>query len=90
MTRKFSVDKLGTIVKILTQGTSVATTNFYRQVLKYVGDAVLAYFPIEVNDYSVSYSSPINCAFHMITIIEQGINPILERNNHEQIYVKQE
>ena len=34
--------------------------NFNGQILKYVGDAVIAYFPIEGND-SVSCSSAINC-----------------------------
>ena len=87
MTRDFSVDKLGTIIQMFTQEMSVAATNFNGQVLKYVGDAVIAYFPIEVND-SISCNSAINCAFHMITIIEQGINPVLRRNNCDQIQVK--
>ncbi|HEX5981988.1 MAG TPA: adenylate/guanylate cyclase domain-containing protein [Nitrososphaeraceae archaeon] len=87
MTRDFSVDKLATIIQMFTQEMSVAATNFNGQVLKYVGDAVIAYFPIEVND-SISCSSAINCAFHMITIIEQGINPVLRRNNCDQIQVK--
>ena len=87
MTRDFSVDKLATIIQMFTQEMSVAATNFNGQVLKYVGDAVIAYFPIEVND-SISCNSAINCAFHMITIIEQGINPVLRRNNCDHIQVK--
>ncbi len=87
MTRDFSVDKLATIIQMFTQEMSVAATNFNGQVLKYVGDAVIAYFPIEVND-SISCNSAINCAFHMITIIEQGINPVLRRNNCDEIQVK--
>jgi class 3 adenylate cyclase len=87
MTRDFSVDKLATIIQMFTQEMSIAASNFNGQILKYVGDAVIAYFPIEVND-SISCSSAINCAFHMITIIEQGINPVLRRNNYDQIEVK--
>ena len=87
MTRDFSVDKLATIIQMFTQEMSVAATNFNGQILKYVGDAVIAYFPIEVND-SISCNSAINCAFHMITIIEQGINPVLRRINCDQIQVK--
>jgi adenylate cyclase len=87
MTRDFSVDKLATIIQMFTQEMSVAASNFNGQVLKYVGDAVIAYFPIEIND-SISCSSAIKCAFHMITIIEQGINPVLRRNNYDQIQVK--
>ena len=88
MTRDFSVDKLATIIQMFTQEMSVAATNFNGQVLKYVGDAVIAYFPIEVNNDSISCSSAINCGFHMITIIEQGINPVLRRSNYDQIQVK--
>ena len=87
MTRDFSVDKLATIIQMFSQEMSVAATNFSGQVLKYVGDAVIAYFPMEVNE-SISCSSAINCAFHMITIIEHGINPILRKNNYDQIQVK--
>ena len=87
MTRDFSVDKLTTIIQMFTQEMSVAASNFNGQILKYVGDAVIAYFPIEVND-SVSCSSAINCAFHMITILEQAINPVLRRNNYDHLQVK--
>jgi len=87
MTRDFSVEKLATIIQMFTQEMSLAASNFNGQILKYVGDAVIAYFPIEVNN-SISCNSAINCAFHMITIIEQGINPILKRNNYDQIQVK--
>ena len=87
MTRDFSVDKLATIIQLFTQEMSVAASSFNGQILKYVGDAVIAYFPIEGND-SVSYSSAINCAFHMITIIDQAINPILRRYSYDHLKVK--
>ena len=87
MTRDFSVDKLATIIQMFTQEMSVTASNFNGQVLKYVGDAVIVYFPSEVND-SISCSSAINCAFHMIAIIEKGINPVLRRNNYDQLQVK--
>lgn len=87
MTRDFSVDKLATIIQMFTQEMSVTASNFNGQVLKYVGDAVIVYFPSEAND-SISCSSAINCAFHMIAIIEKGINPVLRRNNYDQLQVK--
>ena len=87
MTRDFSVDKLATIIQMFTQEMSFAASNFNGQILKYVGDAVIAYFPIGMND-SLSCSSAINCAFHMITIIEQAINPVLRRNNYNHLQVK--
>ena len=87
MTRDFSVEKLAAIIQMFTQEMSVAASSFNGQILKYVGDAVIAYFPMGAND-SVSCSSAINCAFHMITIIDQAINPVLTRNNYDHLQVK--
>jgi adenylate cyclase len=87
MTRNFSVDKLATIIQMFTQEMSVAVSNFNGQVLKYVGDAVIAYFPMDKSN-SLSCNSAIKCALYMIAILEQIINPVLMRNNYEQLQVK--
>ena len=87
MTRNFSVDKLATIIQMFTQEMSVAVSNFNGQVLKYVGDAVIAYFPMDKSN-SLSCNSAISCALYMIAILEQIINPVLMRNNYEQLQVK--
>jgi class 3 adenylate cyclase len=87
MTKDFSVDKLATIIQMFTQEMSVAISNFNGQVLKYVGDAVIAYFPIDVNN-SLPYSAAINCAFYMNAILQQAINPVLIRNKYEHLQVK--
>jgi adenylate cyclase len=87
MTRNFSVDKLATIIQMFTQEMSVAVSNFNGQVLKYVGDAVIAYFPMDKSN-SLSCNSAIKCALYMIAIVEQIINPVLMRNNYEQLQVR--
>jgi class 3 adenylate cyclase len=87
MTRNFSVDKLATIIQMFTQEMSVAVSNFNGQVLKYVGDAVIAYFPMDKSN-SLSCNSAIKCALYMIAILEQIINPVLMRNNYEQLQVR--
>ena len=56
--------------------------------LKYVGDAVIAFFPLELTDSFFSCSTAINCAFYMITILEQVINPILINNNYKHLQVR--
>lgn len=43
--RDFSVDMLSTIIQMFTQEMSIAISNFNGHVLKYVGDAVIAFFP---------------------------------------------
>jgi len=87
MMRNFSVDKLASIIQMFTQEMSVAVSNFNGQVLKYVGDAVIAYFPIDKSN-SLPCNSAIKCALYMIAILEQIINPVLMRNNHEQLQVR--
>jgi hypothetical protein len=51
MSRSLSVEKLATIIQIFTQEMSVPVSKFNGQVLKYAGDAVIAYFPV-IEDYS--------------------------------------
>ena len=62
---------------------SFAISNFNGQVLKYVSDTVIAFFPMDVENSSFSCNAAINCAFYMITILEKVINPILIQNKHE-------
>ncbi len=85
--RDFSVDKLARLIQMFTQEMSFAISNFNGQVLKYVGDAVIAFFPMDIEN-SYSCNAAINCAFYMITVIKQVINPILLRNKYEQLRIR--
>ncbi|HXT82861.1 MAG TPA: adenylate/guanylate cyclase domain-containing protein [Verrucomicrobiae bacterium] len=85
--RDFSVDKLARLIQMFTQEMSFAISNFKGQVLKYVGDAVIAFFPVDIEN-SYSCNAAINCAFYMIAIIKQVINPILLRNKYEQLQIR--
>jgi adenylate cyclase len=87
MMRDFSVDMLSTIIQMFTQEMSIAASIFNGHVLKYVGDAVIAFFPIN-EDKSHSYSNAINCAFYMISILKKVINPILIQNKYNQLHVR--
>lgn len=78
MTRNLSVDKLSNIIQIFTQEMSVVISKFNGQLLKYVGDAVIAYFPVDVN-YSLACDAAINCSYSMIIILQQAINAVLNR-----------
>lgn len=87
MTKSLSVDKLATIIQIFTQEMSVAVSNYNGQILKYAGDAVIAYFPVN-EDYPFSCIASINCAFYMITILEKAINPKLAQLGFNALKVK--
>ena len=73
---------------MFTQEMSVAVSIFNGYVLKYVGDAVIAFFPIDSSNSLLSCSAAINCAFYMITIIEQVINPILIHNKYQHLQAR--
>ncbi len=87
MARDFSVEKLSTIMQLFYREMSTAISIFNGYVLKYVGDAVIAFFPIGENN-SLSYSSAINCAFYMVAVLEQAINPVLIRNHYENLQLR--
>jgi adenylate cyclase len=87
MTKRFSADKLATIMQIFTQEMSVAVSKFKGQILKYAGDAVIAYFPVN-EDYSFSCNTSIACAFYMIAILDKAINSRLIQHGFDALKVK--
>lgn len=87
MTQSLPIDRLSTIVQTFSQEMSFAVFNYEGFVLKYVGDAVIAYFPVGTNFYLVS-DTAMNCAKSMITVLEQGINPILNQYDYPELQVK--
>ena len=87
MSRTLPVDRLATIIQTFTQEMSFAISNFEGYVLKYVGDAVIAYFPADVN-YYLACDTAVNCTISMITILQQGINPVLSQYDYPELNVK--
>jgi class 3 adenylate cyclase len=56
-------------------------------VLKYVGDAVIAFFTPGFNRYLTS-DKAVRCAKWMINVIKYGINPILNKYGYPELSVK--
>jgi adenylate cyclase len=56
-------------------------------VLKYIGDAVIAFFVVPVDPSNVSLSSinAVNCTKSMIKIVQQGTNPILNQYDYPEL-----
>lgn len=89
MMRDFSVELLSTIIQMFNQEMSIAISYFSGHVLKYVGDAVIAFFPIGTHTApNDSYNNAINCAFYIINVLNKAINPILKQNNYLQLHVR--
>ena len=57
-------------------------------ILKYVGDAIIVYFPIADNNFSLASNNAISCALNMVRVVEQGINPVLEEFGFPKLQIK--
>ena len=102
MSLTLPIDRLTTIIGTFAQEMSLIISLYGGYVLKYIGDAVLAFFVVEDmpssednidivddNDSSVlQYSNVISCACTMIKVIEEGINPILNQYDYPELKVR--
>lgn len=87
MTLELPEDKLAIIISSFAQEMAFVIRQFDGYVLKFVGDAVIGYFVAEENSLRAS-DNAINCAKSIITIIEKGINPILNQYDYPDLKVK--
>jgi|SRR6478672_6021819 len=98
------LDKLTTIIRSFAQEMSIIISEYGGYVLKYVGDAVLAFFVFEDTPFNIkgssvlkvdnnaaitsSYDSVIECAENMIKVIQKGMNPLLIKYGYPELKVR--
>src|ERR687893_851326 len=87
MTMTLPVDKMATIIRAFTFEMSCIVQSYRGYVLKYVGDAVIAFFPSGYNKL-LACDKAVQCAKSMITVIKNGINPILNQSDYPELAVK--
>jgi adenylate cyclase len=89
MSMTLPVERMGKIIKAYSHELSSVVESYDGFVLKYVGDAVIAFFPSGFNKY-LSCDKAFQCATSMINVIVNGINPILEKDkdNYPKLQVK--
>src|SRR2546425_2293333 len=80
-------DRLAAIVQAFTQEMSITITAYGGYGLKYVGDAILAFF-LSNDDKYLPCINAVNCARSMIKIVQAGINPILNQYDYPEINVR--
>jgi adenylate cyclase len=100
MSMTLSIDKLSAIIRAFAQEISLVVSMYGGYVLKYIGDAVLAFFVVErgskssnddkgtISPYSLQSSNVISCACTMIRVIQQGLNPILNQYDYPELQVR--
>jgi class 3 adenylate cyclase len=89
MSMALPVEIMAKIIKAFLHELSSVVKNYYGYILKYVGDEVIAFFPTSFNKYLYCVTA-VQCAKSMINVIENGINPVLEKdkNNYPKLAVK--
>jgi adenylate cyclase len=87
MTMTLPVDKMVTIIRAFTFEMTSIVRSYGEFVLKYVGDAISAFFPSGYNKL-LACDKAVQCAKSMITVIKNGINPILNQYDYPELAVK--
>jgi adenylate cyclase len=87
MSMILSVDKMVTIIRAFSYEMSCIVQSYEGYVLKYLGDAIIAFFPSGYNKL-LACDKAVRCAKSMITVIKNGINPILNQYDYLELSVK--
>ena len=111
MSLSLPIDRLTTIIRSFAQEMSLVVSVYGGYVLKYIGDAILAFFvigggggttgngenstkldgePKDANNgfYLLQYGNAIGCAYTMIKVIQEGIDPILNQYDYPELKVR--
>jgi len=81
------IDRLGTIIQAFSQEMSLIISAYGGYVLKYIGDAILAFFMVD-SDFYLPAINAVNCACSMIKVIKDGLNPILSQYDYPELNVR--
>ena len=87
MSSDLPADRLAAIIQAFTQEMSITVSAYGGYVLKYVGDAILAFF-LANDDKYLPCVNAVNCARSMIKIMQLGINPILNQYDYPEMNVR--
>ena len=87
MSMKLSSEHLSTVISIFTQEMSTIVSSHNGYILKYAGDAVIAFFP-ETEDFSTMCVNALNCALDMKDLVDQGINKAITAAGFEPLSIR--
>src|ERR671911_638342 len=74
MSMTLPAEKLVTIIRAFSHEVSAVIESYEGYVLKYAGDAVIAFFPFGFNRY-LTYDKSVECGKSIINVLREGINP---------------
>lgn len=79
--------KLEQIIQVYSQEMSMIIANSDGYVLKFVGDAVIAIFPAEIDAKQASKNA-LDCAKTMIEVLTTWINPVFKAHSLPDVTIK--
>lgn len=82
------VDKLVTIIRALSYEVISVIQSHGGYVLKYGSDAVIALFPSSSDRMIVACKNSVKCARSILSVIKNGINPILNQYDYPEFSVR--
>jgi class 3 adenylate cyclase len=90
MTLEMPAEKIATIVSSFSQEMAAVIRQHHGYILKFVGDAVIGYFVSDEDEiYEIEAADDaVLCAKSMISVIQKGINPILNQYDYPDLMVK--
>ena len=92
MSMTLPVDNLVTIIRAFTHQISHVVDSHDGYVLKYVGDAVISFFPCSLNnnnnDKYLASDTSVECGKSMINAIKDEINVIFKRYGYPELFAK--
>jgi len=90
MTLEMPAEKIAIIISSFAQEMAAVIRQHHGYVLKFVGDAVIGYFVSDEDKIygTVAADDAVNCAKSIISVIQKGINPILNQYDYPDLMVK--
>ena len=90
MTLEMPAEKIAIIISSFAQEMAAVIRQHHGYVLKFVGDAVIGYFVSDEDKIygTVASDDAVNCAKSIISVIQKGINPILNQYDYPDLMVK--
>lgn len=83
------VDKLAAIIRAFTHEMSLVVSAYGGHVLKYLGDAILAFFVVaDKSDPYMPCVNAVHCARSMIRAVKEGFNPVLNQYDYPELSVR--
>jgi class 3 adenylate cyclase len=87
MSMTLPTEKVVTIIKAFSHELSSVIESYGGFVLKYVGDAIIAFFPSGFNKYLIC-DRAYRCANSMLSTVRNDINPVFRRHGYPYLQIK--